>query len=244
MATPKRLPVFEQFIQDARAAWAELPDLESRMKSAAQLLKRLVSDPTLRNHSRSWPSTEGHKNLLFYEDPDYHFVINGVVRTPGREGRIHDHAHAWTAYGVLDGVERLERYRRLDDGQKEGYAEVELESVTEGVPGTVDLVPPHAAHAEQGGPERSVAVIFRSDRLVGKTLQRRYDPVTKRFTQGQGPTHVPFDSPDRGERASTSLDLFTEQRPRSEPLCLCVARRQVRSRAMGLYLEEACKLTG
>ena len=94
MTTPERPPVFEKFIQEVRAAWAELPDTESRMKRAAQLLEGLVKDPTLRERSRSWPSTEGHRNLLFYEDPDYRFVINGVVRTPGRKGGIHDHAHA------------------------------------------------------------------------------------------------------------------------------------------------------
>ncbi|HEU4341389.1 MAG TPA: hypothetical protein VFU31_07450, partial [Candidatus Binatia bacterium] len=41
--------------------------------------------------------------------------------------------------GVLDGTERLERYRRVDSGNKEGHAVIELESLleslTEGNPG-------------------------------------------------------------------------------------------------------------
>lgn len=176
-----------------RAAWAEHSNVESRMKRTAELLEDLVKDPTLRERSKSWPSTEGHKNLMFYEDPDYYFVINGVVRTPGRKGGVHDHAHAWTAYGVLDGTEKLERYRRLDRGEKQGYAQIELESLSEGVPGKVDLVPPFAIHSEKGGPDRSVAVIVRSERLVGKTLQGRYNPDTGQYQQGQGPTQVPFE---------------------------------------------------
>ena len=192
MTTPKRLPAFENFIQDVRAAWAELPDTEKRMKRVKVLLERLVNDSKMKEHAKSWPSTEGHKNLLLYEDPDYQFVVNAVVRTPGRDGRIHDHAHAWTAYGVLDGTERLERYRRVDEGKKEGYALIELESLTEGYPGKVDLVPPFAIHSEKGGPTRSVAVIVRSERLVGKTLQGRYDPKTNDYNQSQGPTQVPF----------------------------------------------------
>src|SRR5262249_23988327 len=149
MVTTKRLPVFEKFIQDVRTAWAELPDTEKRMKRVKVLLEGLVKDLTIREHSKHWPSTEGHKNLLLYEDPDYQFVVNAVVRTPGRDGRIHDHAHAWTAYGVLDGTERRERYRRIDQGQKAGYALIELESLTEGYPGKVDLVPPFAIHSEK-----------------------------------------------------------------------------------------------
>ncbi len=189
----QRLPVFQKFIDDARAAWVREPDTEARMKAVTELLRALVANETLRVHSRDWPSTEGHKNLLLYEDPDYNFVVNAVVRTPGRKGSVHDHAHAWTAYGVLDGTESLERFERLDDGSKEGYADVRMTGVTQGKGGSVDLVAPFDIHAEQGGPTRSVAVIVRSERVAGKVLQGRYVPDEKRTYQGEGPTQVPFD---------------------------------------------------
>jgi predicted metal-dependent enzyme (double-stranded beta helix superfamily) len=187
------LPVFEKFIQDLRAAWDELPDVEARMTRGARLLGDLLKDERLRERSRDWPSTEGRKNLLFYEDPDYHFAINGVVRVPGRKGSVHDHAHACTAYGLLDGTETLERFRRIDDRTREGYAKLELESVTEGTPGKVDLVPPFDIHAEQGGPTRSVAVILRSERVAGKTSQGSYDVQKQTIRQVEGPTQVPFE---------------------------------------------------
>ena len=193
MSNVKRMPVFEKFIQDLRATWAELPDMEARMKKGQKLLEELVKDATLREASKSWPSTEGRKNLLFYEDPDYGFAINGVVRVPGRKGSIHDHAHSWTAYGLLDGTESLERYRRLDDGSKEGYAKLELASVTEGKPGKVDLVPPFDAHAEQGGPARSVAIILRSERVSGKVLQGSYNLENNTVRRIDGPTNIPYE---------------------------------------------------
>lgn len=193
MAGDPRPAVFDKFIHSVRAFCAANSDTEARMKKIKILLEALVNDPSLRENSKSWPSTEGHKNLLLYEDPDYGFVVNAVVRTPGREGRVHDHAHAWTAYGVLDGMERLERYRRLDDGKKSDYALIQLESISEGSAGKVDLVQPYAIHSEKGGPERSVAVIVRSERLVGKVLQGRYDPKTDRYHESQGPTQVVFE---------------------------------------------------
>jgi predicted metal-dependent enzyme (double-stranded beta helix superfamily) len=193
MANNRHL-VFEKFIQDLRAAWAEVPDLESRMKKTAQLLERLVRNSTLREHSKNWPSTDGHKNLLLYEDPEYGFVINAVVRVSGAQGRAHDHAIAWTAYGVLDGKEKMERFRCLEDRRSEGYAKIELESVTEGSAGKVDLVPPFEVHSEKGALDgRSVAVIVRSERLVGRALQGRYDLATGKYFQGEGPTQVPFE---------------------------------------------------
>ena len=192
MSDTKQLPVFEKFIQDLRAAWSELPDMEARMKKGQQLLEALVKDESLRQASKSWPSTEGRKNLLFYEDPDYGFAINGVVRIPGRKGSIHDHAHAWTAYGLLDGTESLERFRRIDDRSKEGHAELELESVTQGTPGKVDLVPPFDIHAEQGGPTRSVAIILRSERVAGKVPQGSYSMEGNLYRQIEGPTNIPY----------------------------------------------------
>lgn len=192
MSASKQLSSFEKFIHDLRAAWAELPDMESRMRRGQKLLERLVKDESVRRASKSWPSTEGRKNLLFHEDPEYGFAVNGVVRMPGRTGSIHDHAHAWTAYGILDGTETLERFRRVDDGSKEGYAKLELESVTEGMPGKVDLVPPFDIHAEQGGPTRSVAVILRSERVAGKVLQGSYDRSNNTVRRINGPTNIPY----------------------------------------------------
>ena len=183
-----RLAVLDKFIRSARAFCAANPDTEARMKKIKILLEALLNDPTLREHSRSWPSAEGYKNLLVYVDADYEFVVNAVVHTPGREGRVHDHAHAWIVYGVLDEIERLERYRRIDDGKKDDYALIQLDSISEGNPGKVDLVPACAIHSEKGGPSRSVAVIVRSERLVGKVLQGRYDAKTDKYHESEGPT--------------------------------------------------------
>jgi predicted metal-dependent enzyme (double-stranded beta helix superfamily) len=189
-----RLPVLETFIGELRGLWAAHPDNKTRMEKAKSLLEKFVMEPSLKAHSANWPSTEGHKNLLLYVDPEHDFVINAVVRIPGRKGSIHDHADAWVLYGLLDGTESLERYDRLDDGSKPGYAELKLSSVTIGSQGKVDLVPPRNIHAEQGGPARSVAIIVRSQKLgQGTVLQGRYDMAAKTRSEGYGPTQVPYD---------------------------------------------------
>jgi predicted metal-dependent enzyme (double-stranded beta helix superfamily) len=190
----KRLPVLETFIGELRTIWAAESENQRRMERAKPLLERLVQDTGLRAHSAAWPSTEGYKNLLLYVDPDHHFVINAVVRVPGRTGSVHDHADAWVLYGVLDGSEHLERYERVDDGSRPGRAELRLSSVTVGTSGKVDLVAPHAIHAEQGGPTRSVAIIVRSQRLgEGTVLQHQYDPARNSVVEQYGPTQVPYE---------------------------------------------------
>jgi len=190
----KPLPAFEHFIRDLRMIWAEEREDRVRMERAKQPLERLVMDASIKANSADWPSTEGRKNLRLYVDADHGFVINAVVRVPGRKGSVHDHADAWVLYGVLDGQESLERYDRVDDGRTPGHAEVRLSSVTTGTQGKVDLVAPHAIHAEQGGPGRSVAIIVRSKPLgEGTVLQNGYDLDAKTVVQRYGPTQIPHE---------------------------------------------------
>jgi predicted metal-dependent enzyme (double-stranded beta helix superfamily) len=189
-----RLPVVQKFIDDLRVVWAAESEDRRRMERAKPLLEKLVMEPSLKAHSAEWPCTDGYKNLLLYVDPDHAFVVNAVVRMPGRTGSVHDHADAWVLYGMLDGSESLERYDRVDDGSRAGYAEVKLASVTTGSQGQVDLVPPHAIHAEQGGPTRSVAMIVRSQKLgQGTVLQHTYDPKQNSVIERYGPTQIPYE---------------------------------------------------
>lgn len=191
------LPAFSRFLAELREIWSREGDDEQRMLAATPVLERLVVDPSLQDHARTWPSTEGHKNLLLHEDAEHGFVINAVVRPGPRKGTAdhdaHDHATAWVLYGLVEGNETLQRFDRLDDGSVEGYAEIRLRSADIGGPGQVDLVPPFDPHSEIPGPKRSVAVIIRSERLVGVKLQGRYHLAEKTRTEGVGPTQVPFE---------------------------------------------------
>jgi predicted metal-dependent enzyme (double-stranded beta helix superfamily) len=188
----RRLPAFERLIQDLRQVWVSVHDTETRMKHAEPLLRVALSDPAIIAHSKHWPWTPG-QNLLLYEDPDHHFVINATVRKPGSKGAVHDHGHSWTLYGLVDGSERIERYRRLDDGKRPGHAELELIADREMMPGGIDFVPPYEVHAERGGPQRSVAIIVRSERMVGRFKQNLFDPEKNTVAEGWGPEQVPYE---------------------------------------------------
>ena len=190
--TTTRLPAFEHLIQELRQVWASVTDIETRMRRAETLLKVTLADPAIVAHSKQWPWTPG-QNLLLYEDPDHHFVINATVRQPGSKGAIHDHGHSWTLYGLVEGTERIERYKRLDDGKRPGHAELKLVADREMGPGGVDFVPPYEVHAERGGADRSVAIIVRSERMVGRFKQHMFDPDKNTVAEGWGPTQVPYE---------------------------------------------------
>lgn len=191
----------KRFIAAVRQLHDDEPDIDKRWEKMGPLLSELLAHPGVKAQSENWPScdqggltaAEGGQraqNLLLYEDPDHGFVINGLVKAPGTRTSIHDHAHNWTLYGVLDGRETIERYERLDDGSRPDYAEVRKTENAEVAPGKIDLVRPWQIHAEQSGEERTVAIIVRAEK-PGTFLQGRYDPETCKYWQGYGPTQIP-----------------------------------------------------
>ncbi|HWO43580.1 MAG TPA: hypothetical protein VNO43_17465 [Candidatus Eisenbacteria bacterium] len=185
-----------RFIAAARELHATEKDSAERWKKMTPLLAALLADPSVRQQSKGWPDCsqggERAENLLFYEDPDYKFVINGLIKAPHTRTQIHDHAHNWTLYGVLDGTETIERYERIDDRSKPDYAEIrKMMSVKVGA-GKIDLVAPYEIHAEESGDERTVAIIIRAEK-AGSFLQGRYDPQTNRYWQGYGPKQIPYE---------------------------------------------------
>jgi predicted metal-dependent enzyme (double-stranded beta helix superfamily) len=138
------MSALKNFIESARKLHAEEKDPAKRWEKMTPLLQELLADPSIREQSKSWPTcsqADRAQNLLFYEDPDYQFVINGLIKAPKSRTQVHDHAHNWTLYGVLDGNETIERYERVDDGTKADYAEIRKTVDVKVGPGKIDLVP-------------------------------------------------------------------------------------------------------
>lgn len=195
--TTKTQNALDRFVSKTRELFEQEQDLPKRWEALAPILAELLADPTVVKASKSWPDcvpADGRaENLLFYEDPDYGFAVNGLTKaTDGQVGRarIHDHAHIYTLYGVLDGHERVERYDRLDDRSREGYAEIRLASDKLVGPGEIDLVGPYEVHTELTVGERTVAVIIRSQK-GGTFNQGRYVVETNEYYESLGPRQTP-----------------------------------------------------
>ena len=188
-------PSARRFIEQVREIYAASKSMDERVLLIKPLLATLLADPTLKETSAKWPNLNDWEkqriaNLLFYEDPDYGFVLNALVKDAGNNTPIHDHGHTWTLYGVLSGGETVVRYRRKDDGGRD-RAVFEAVDQREVVPGYIDVVPPFEIHAEANGNARTVGLIFRSQR-VGTYLQNWYEPDGA-VRKHPGPEQVPYD---------------------------------------------------
>ncbi len=190
------LPPVRKFVDTVRGLCAEGREGETLWPEVASHLRDLLADPELQAHTRTWPDTKqgdgAPGNLLFYEDPDYGFVLNALVKAPHSTTNIHDHGPSWTLYGVLEGGEHIERYERKDGGAPgDAPATVEKNGDFDVTPGYIDVVPPWQIHQERNGDDRTIGFIVRSQRS-GTFVQYRFDPATGGVSSYNGPRQIPF----------------------------------------------------
>ncbi len=195
----KNQNALERFISKTHELFAREQDPEKRWTALSPILAELLADPEVIEASKDWPDCvprDGRaENLIFYEDPVYKFAINGLTKGEARQGgrtRIHDHAHIYTLYGVLDGREKVERYERIDDRSRPNYAVIKKTTDTIVTPGKIDLVKPYEIHAEVTVGERTVAVIIRSEKAGGFN-QGRYNTETNEYFESLGPRQTPVE---------------------------------------------------
>jgi predicted metal-dependent enzyme (double-stranded beta helix superfamily) len=194
----------ERFISKTRELFAREPDLDKRWLALRPILAELLADPEVQEASKRWPvpssvPSSGERrggNLLFYEDPDYGFVVNGQIHEGGRRQEepkhAHDHGRIYTAYGLLDGHERIVQYERIDDGSKPDYAEVRKTADYLAAPGDIHLARPGDIHVEAYAGERTAAIIIRSARDgIQTNLHGRYDLETHKYHESIGPRQIP-----------------------------------------------------
>jgi len=191
------LPPVQEFVDRVRGYFAGGMAEAALWERAAEDLKELLGDPALREHCKGWPDTkEGNGpagNLLFYEDPDYKFVLNALVKKPLAETNIHDHGKSWTLYGVLEGGEHIRRWKRTDDGPKDtGPAALAEDGAFDVTPGYIDMVPPWQIHQETNGDQRTIGFIVRSQRS-GTFEQYRFDPEDGAISANGGPRQIPYE---------------------------------------------------
>ncbi len=190
------LPAAAGFVEKMRDWHAQGREEIELWSDACEALRELLADDELKRHAEGWPDSltiEGKPgNLLFYEDPEYGFVLNALIKAPGINSSVHDHGESWTLYGVLEGGEEVTRFERTDGGPRvASAARIERAGSHDVTPGYIDFVPPWQIHEERNGDVRTVGFIVRSKRS-GTFVQNRFDPESGAVEQYDGPVQIPY----------------------------------------------------
>ena len=143
----------QRFIDDVRAVhhWSGPPSALAGHRAAAA---PAAPGAGAAHRCLEWPvchdrTNRRYTNLLFYEDPEFGFVVNGLVKDESSNTAVHDHGDSWVLYGLLEGEEVVTCFERVDDGTIAGRAQLAQTAELRLTAGDVDVVPPRRAHKER-----------------------------------------------------------------------------------------------
>jgi predicted metal-dependent enzyme (double-stranded beta helix superfamily) len=183
MATHAVHPSIARFIDDVKQILAQHGDGEYGVERVAERMRELLDDPDLTQDDGE-PIGNVHHG---WQAPPLYVDESGLTLVRARFGPEHNtpiHNHfTWGIVGVYRGKDTYQIWRRLDDGDGAGYAEVELVEEKVLGPGDIEIIPhpPQDIHAQQGAGEDTYEfVLFGKNAMQGPRLY--FDPEAKTAT--------------------------------------------------------------
>jgi 3-mercaptopropionate dioxygenase len=181
-----------EFLDDLKAAVKEESDPAATVARVEACLRELLKRPDFLTEEQMQVGADGKSAASsLYKAPNGSLTVRAVVFPEGKPTPVHDHL-TWGMVGVYQGVERETRYRRVDDGSREGYAEIVEIAATDYPAGEVTtFIPPNDIHrVEAVSPVKSVSIHIygtdmealdrhRFDLATGQILPFRSQPAKR-----------------------------------------------------------------
>ena len=115
----------ETFVEDMLGIMAESSDEDEILARAGPLVQRAAADPGWRRDDMYIADPDlGFGSTLLHAEADHSLFIVVDSWLPGRGVRPHDHG-TWALVVGVTGPEHNVFWRRVDDGSRDGFAELE-----------------------------------------------------------------------------------------------------------------------
>jgi len=114
-----------QFVADLRSITATVTDERDVLRQVAPLAERLAATLSLMSEPAIHSIIEkGFSFNLLHEEPDHRLAVARLSWLPSGATLPHNHG-TWGIVVGLEGAEKNIFWRRIDDGSRAGYAELE-----------------------------------------------------------------------------------------------------------------------
>ncbi|MDQ3828966.1 MAG: cysteine dioxygenase family protein [Candidatus Tectomicrobia bacterium] len=134
----------DEFVHDMEALLETGAEQGHIFAQGAAWLERLIQNPECIPPEYRVPVGKGprpnHGSYVLHRSPNG-LLVTAVVWGPGDHTGPHDH-HTWGMIGVMNNTLQETRFRRLDDGSRPDYAQLEKDRVSFFKPGEVSLLIP------------------------------------------------------------------------------------------------------
>jgi predicted metal-dependent enzyme (double-stranded beta helix superfamily) len=169
-----------KFVADLRAIAARCDDEREILKQVAPLAERLAARGDLLNDcSGTTIAEQGFSFRLLHEESDHSLAVAVLHWLPSGATLPHNHG----TWGVVVGVSGAEKnifWRRLDDGSRPGYAELERVGEMEFILGQALVLPSTTIHSVENGSDQPSVSVHVYGKNVYYTGRSQFDLANKR----------------------------------------------------------------
>jgi predicted metal-dependent enzyme (double-stranded beta helix superfamily) len=168
---------------DLRRLRAEIADEHELLAAIRPLARRAaLSRNSWFEERMNYPDAEqGFGVYRLHEEPDHSLAILAVSWLPHRGTPPHDHG-TWGIVTGVDGLERNDFYRRLDDRSQPGYAELEFTASRVFGPGEVLTMSTGLIHSVRNDTNHLSLSLHIYGRHINYTGRSQFDLETRRET--------------------------------------------------------------
>ncbi len=115
----------EQFLADTRDTLRS-KGIPAGLETIRRHLERLLHNPELLKEHLGEPLPYPPRQTLAHDpETDVHVLVHG--RDTAGQSPPHDHGPCWVVYGQYTNYTQMKRWKRQDDGQAPGHAELSLQ---------------------------------------------------------------------------------------------------------------------
>ncbi len=169
----------DRYVEDLRRITRETDNEDEIISRVGPLAQRLAIEKNwLQQKHYETDAEQGFGAYLLHEEPDHALAVFVVNWLPDRGAPPHDHG-TWAVVAGVEGIEHNIRYRRLDDGSRPGYAELEVKHDFNADAGELICMKTGGIHSVRNETDRVTLSLHTYGKHVNYTNRSQFDPETK-----------------------------------------------------------------
>ena len=171
-----------QYVDDIRAIVAEEASDTAITDRIKPLAERLTADTGwFKDEYRAVNEQQGFGLHLLFEEDNHDLAVFVIAWAPGRGLAAHNHK-TWAVVAGIEGQEHETNYRRLDDGRRSGYADLEVTAEATLYPGSAVCCMPEDIHSVWNNGEQTAVSLHTYGRHLNHTGRSVFDIEAKTET--------------------------------------------------------------
>jgi predicted metal-dependent enzyme (double-stranded beta helix superfamily) len=165
----------DQYVDDLREIAAQTTNDREIITRVRPLARRLALAKTwLEPQHYECNEEQGYGVHLLHEEPDHTLAVFAVSWLPGRGVPPHNHG-TWAVVAGVDGPEENGFWNRVDDGSRQGYAELSKRAEKAFAEGEVIALEPDHIHSVMNNTDRVTVSLHTYGMHVNHTVRSQFD---------------------------------------------------------------------